>query len=93
MATVISTWGSEGTGLPSCRRSSPCSNRAPASSSPETNCEDADASMTTRPPRTVPVPRTSEREAVSVDLHAQRTQGDEHLADRAGPQVRVAVEA
>ncbi len=59
IATVMSMWGSEGTGLPSWRRSTPSSYRAPASSSAETNCEDADASMTTRPPRTEPVPRIS----------------------------------
>ena len=54
IATVISMCGSDGTGLPSWRTSTPASYRAPASSSAETNCEDADASITTVPPRTDP---------------------------------------
>ena len=58
MATVMSMCGCDGTGLPSCRTSTPASYRAPASSRAETNCEDADASITTVPPGTEPVPRT-----------------------------------
>ena len=44
---VISMCGIDGTGLPSCSTSTPLSYLAPASSSAETNCEDADALMTT----------------------------------------------
>ena len=58
IATVISMCGRDGTGLPSWRTSTPASYRAPASSRAETNCEDADASITTVPPGTDPVPRT-----------------------------------
>ncbi len=57
--TVISMCGIDGTGLPSCSRSTPLSYRAPASSSAETNCEDAEASTTTWPPGTAPDPRTT----------------------------------
>ena len=55
--------GIEGTGLPSCSTSTPSSKRAPASSSAETNWDDAEASMTTCPPCTDPVPRTSNGKA------------------------------
>ena len=42
-----------------CARSvSPSANAAPDSSSPETNCDDADASISTVPPATAPLPRT-----------------------------------
>ncbi len=51
--------GIDGTGLPSWRTSTPLSYVAPASSSAETNCEDADASITTCPPGTAPSPRTT----------------------------------
>src|SRR5262245_31891687 len=53
-STVIRIWGSEGSGGPTCRTSTPFGHRAPVSSRPETNCEDADASMVTAPPAAVP---------------------------------------
>ncbi len=92
-STVMSMWGSEGTGLPSWRTSTPSSKRAPASSSAETNCEDAEASMTTRPPRTDPVPSIANgNESPARHGHAQRAQRGEHLADRTLAHVGVAVE-
>ena len=42
--------GSLGTGLPSWWTVTPCSYRAPASSSAETNCEDCEASSVTYRP-------------------------------------------
>ena len=56
--TVIRRCGADGTGGPTCRTTIPRSNAAPASSSPETNWLDADASRVTSPPGTRPVPRT-----------------------------------
>ena len=47
-------WGRDGTGLPSCRTSTPTSYRAPASSSAETNWLDADASIVTDAAATTP---------------------------------------
>src|SRR4051794_22594243 len=58
IATVIATCGCEGIGLPSCTTSTPWSKRAPASSRAETNWLEPEASRTTRPPRTLPAPRT-----------------------------------
>ena len=63
---------------------------------PETNCEDADASMVTAPPRTAPRAAHGERQAaaaVVVDLDAEGAQRAEHRCHRALPGVRVAVEA
>ena len=57
-AMVISMCGIDGTGLPSWRTSTPLSYLAPARRRAETNCEDADASITTCPPGTAPPPRT-----------------------------------
>src|SRR4051794_29126280 len=57
-STVMSMCGSDGTGLPSCRTSTPSSYLAPASSSAEMNWLEAEASMITRPPRTRPRPST-----------------------------------
>ena len=77
-ATVISMWGSEGTGGPSWRTLTPSSYAAPASSSAETNWLDAEASMTTCPPRDVSGPGHGERQrapAAVVDLHAERRAG------------------
>ena len=54
--TVISMCGSDGTGGPSCCTSTPRSNRAAASSSPETSCDEPEASRVTAPPRTAPEP-------------------------------------
>ena len=50
--------GCEGTGGPSWRTSTPSSYAAPESSSAETNWLEAEASITTVPPRTRPVPDT-----------------------------------
>ena len=49
--------GIDGSDPPRCVTVTPRSNRAADSSSPETNCEDPDASMVTSPPRSAPVPR------------------------------------
>ena len=49
--------GSDGTGGPSWCTSMPRSNRAAASSSPETSCDEPEASSVTAPPRTDPEPR------------------------------------
>ena len=58
IATVIATCGADGTDSPVCTIVSPSVNAAPDSSSPETNCDDADASISTVPPATEPPPRT-----------------------------------
>ena len=56
--TVIAMCGSDGTGpSPMWRRCRPLSQRAPLSSRPETNCEDADESISTGPPAAPPRPR------------------------------------
>ena len=52
MSTVMSMCGSDGTGPPICRTSSPSSNRAATSRSALTNCDDAEASSETDPPLT-----------------------------------------
>src|SRR5687768_13876072 len=56
--TVMATCGAEGTDSPVCTMVSPSVNAAPDSSSPDTNCDEADASISTVPPATDPVPRT-----------------------------------
>ena len=58
VSTVISMCGRLGTALPSWCTVTPSSKRAPESSRPETNCEDAEASRVTAPPRTDPRPWT-----------------------------------
>ncbi len=50
--------GTDGRVLPTCRSVSPRSYRAAASSRPETNWDDAEASTSTEPPPTRPVPCT-----------------------------------
>src|SRR3712207_2973033 len=69
-STVISTCGIDGT-PPARARSTPSSKRAPASSSPETICEDSLASTVTAPPRTRPVPCT---------VNGARPQGTSEIA-------------
>src|SRR5262249_54845681 len=56
--TVISMCGSDGTGLPPLCTVTPWVNRAADSSRPDTNWEDADASIVTSPPGNPPRPRT-----------------------------------
>lgn len=56
ISIVMSMCGWEGTGFPTWWMVTPASNRAAEMSSPETNCDDDDASMVTSPPRTEPVP-------------------------------------
>ena len=56
---VISMCGVEGTGSPSWTIVTPSSKRDPASSSAETYCDVAEASSTTRPPVTDPLPWTT----------------------------------
>ena len=58
IVTVMSMCGADGTEAPVCSTSRPESNAAPHSSRPETNCEEAEASMRTGPPATAPRPRT-----------------------------------
>ena len=58
MRTVMAMCGAEGTGAPSWRTSIPSSDRAAASSKPETSCEDPEASSVTVPPRIAPRPST-----------------------------------
>ena len=58
IATDMSMCGSDGTGLPSWTTVTPFSYRAPDSSSPETNCDDSEASITTSPPGSAPVAAT-----------------------------------
>ncbi len=58
ICTVISMCGAEGARPPRCRTSRPLSYRGAASSSPETSCEEADASTVTAPPASEPVPCT-----------------------------------
>ena len=57
-STVMTTCGALGIGGPTCSTTRPSSKRAAASSSPDTNWLDADASIRSVPPRTRPVPRT-----------------------------------
>ncbi len=58
MRTVISMCGKDGTGGPWWVIAAPAPYRAPASSRPETNWDDEEASTVTAPPGTVPWPRT-----------------------------------
>ncbi len=58
IAMVIATCGADGTDSPVCTMVSPSVNDAPDSSSPDTNCDEADASISTVPPATEPAPRT-----------------------------------
>ena len=59
IASVISMCGPDGTGeAPTWTRSTPSSKRAAESRRPETNCEEAEASISTRPPRRDPAPET-----------------------------------
>ena len=75
--TVISMCGSDGTGGPECRTSTPSVKRGAASSSPETSCEDPDASSVTGPPGTLPVPCTvkgsAPRPPSSIDTPSVRS--------------------
>ncbi len=58
ICTVIRTCGADGIGGPTWRTTTPRSKSGAASSRPETSWLDADASSTTSPPVTRPVPRT-----------------------------------
>ena len=58
IATVIAMCGADGTDVPVCTIVSPSVNAGPDSIRPDTNCDDDDASISTRPPRTEPVPVT-----------------------------------
>src|SRR4051794_11037304 len=49
IATVMATCGADGTDSPVWTTVSPSANVAPVSSSPETNCDEADASISTVP--------------------------------------------
>src|SRR5882757_2441652 len=56
--TVIATCGADGTDSPVWIAVSPSANVAPDSSSPDTNCDEAEASISTAPPATGPSPCT-----------------------------------
>ena len=58
IATVMAMCGADGSAAPTCCTVRPSVNDAPASSRPETNCDDAEASISTAPPATDPAPRT-----------------------------------
>ncbi|CKU01735.1 Uncharacterised protein [Mycobacterium tuberculosis] len=58
IAAVIAMCGADGSDEPVCWTVRPSVNDAADSSSPDTNCEDADASMATVPPASDPLPRT-----------------------------------
>ncbi len=92
IATVIATCGADGTDSPVCTIVSPSVNAAPDSSSPETNCDDADASISTVPPATDAGAAYRERQTVAVDVHAEAAQRVEQRRDRAGAGLLVAVE-
>ena len=95
VSTVIRMCGSLGTGLPSWCTVTPSSYRAPASSSAEMNCEDAEASIVTDPPRTRPRPTHGQRqETVGVlELDAEHPQRVDDRAHRPDPGLGVAVQA
>ena len=67
-------------------------NAAPDSSRPETNCDDADASISTVPPATDPVPRTENGRPSPSMSHAEAAKRIEQRRDRAGAGLLVAVE-
>ena len=92
IATVIATCGADGTDSPVCTIVSPSAKAAPDSSSPETNCDDADASISTVPPATAPAAAHRERQAVAVDVHTEPAQRVQQRRDRAGAGLLVAVE-
>src|SRR6202012_2436102 len=58
IATVLGMCGADGNGVPACCTVGPSVNEAPESSRPDTNCDDAEASISTAPPATDPVPCT-----------------------------------
>ena len=77
---------------PVCTIVSPSVNAAPDSSRPETNCDDADASISTVPPAHRSGAAHRERQAVAVDADAEAAQRVEQRRDRAGAGLLVAVE-
>ena len=91
---VISMCGSDGTGGPACRTSTPAVNRGAASSSPETSCDDPEASSVTGAARTEPEPwmvnGSAPRPPSSIDTPSVAQRGEQR-ADRpfAGPRVAV----
>ena len=93
--TVISMCGSDGTGGPSWCTSMPRSNRAAASSSPETSWDEAEASSVTAPPRTAPEPwmvnGSAPRPPSSIDTPSSRRAAS-RAADRPFPGPGIAVE-
>ena len=56
VSIVMFMCGIDGSDLPTCFKVSPFLNLAATSSSPDTNCEDSEASIDTSPPTTSPVP-------------------------------------
>ena len=92
---VMSMWGREGRRAPRCSTSSPSSNRAPDSRSPDTNWLDADASMQHRAARDAAGALHGERHgaaALVVDLHPERAERQDRRRHRAQPGALVAVE-
>ena len=92
IATVIAMCGADGTVEPVCCTVRPSVNDAPDSSRPDTNCDDADASIATVPPATDPLPCDPERQTGAVDPHAETAQRIQQRRDRPGPGLLVAVE-
>ena len=83
--------GSLGTGWPSWWTVTPSAYRAPASSRPDTNWLDADASIVTDPPRSPPVPWTMNGSVPRPSSSIRRTevaQGVEHRPHRPHPGLR-----
>ena len=71
IADVIAMCGADGRDVPVCTRVSPSVNAAPDSSSPETNWDDAEASMRTMPPGDGAVSADVEGHSVTVDVDAE----------------------
>ncbi len=93
-STVIARCGALGSGPPSCRTTTPRSKREPASSSPDTSWLLCEASSTTEPPGTEPVPRTvTGRASVSSRSAPSARSAASSGPERALTDARVAVEA
>ena len=95
VAIVISMCGRLGRRSPTWRRSRPRSNRGAESSRPDTNWLDADASISSGPPRDPTRAVDGEREgaaAVVVEVDAERLQALDRAAHRPTAGALVAVE-
>ncbi len=92
MATVMSRWGWDGTGLPSCTTSTPAVE--PGTCEQQGGDELAGAGRVEHDLPAGHVARTAhgERETVAVDAYAEGAQGRQDLADGPGAHVGVTVE-